>query len=191
MPHGGGERFKADSELNQTLMRWLEAGVPKDPTNIPKVVSVEMLPRQAVLEGSNATQRVMVRATYSDGSDRDVTTLAAFFSNNDPVAKASDDGVVKAGQRGEAYITARFETKTVGAQMIVVPKGLKFNFPETPENNYIDGLVNAKLKKLRIAPSELCDDATFIRRAYVDVNGNCQAQSVSNCVNYIARTTYH
>jgi hypothetical protein len=124
VPHGGGERFKADSELNQTLMRWLEAGVPKDGTNLPKVVSVEMLPKQAVLDGSNSTQRVMVRATYSDGTDRDVTTLAAFFSNNDPVAKVSEDGVVKAGQRGEAYVTARFETHTVGAQMLVVPKGL-------------------------------------------------------------------
>jgi hypothetical protein len=171
VPHGGGERFKADSELNKTLIRWLEAGVPKDPTNLPKVVSVEMMPKQAVLDGSNTTQRVTVRATYSDGSDRDVTTLAAFFSNNDPVAKVSDDGVVKAGQRGEAYVTARFDTHTVGAQMLVVPKGLKFAWPEISENNYIDGLVNAKLKKLRITPSELCDDATLIRRAYIDITG--------------------
>ena len=171
VPHGGGERFKKDSELNQTLIRWLEAGVPKDPTNIARVVKVEMMPKQAVLDGSNATQRVMVRATYSDGTDRDVTTLAAFFSNNDPVAKVSDDGVVKAGQRGEAFITARFETHTVGAQMIVVPGDLKFDWPDVPENNYIDQMVHAKLKKLRITPSELCDDATFIRRAYLDITG--------------------
>lgn len=171
VPHSGGERFKAESELNKTLMRWLEAGVPKDGTNIPKVVNVEFMPKQAVLEGSNATQRVTVRASYSDGTDRDVTSLAAFFSNNDPVAKVSEDGVVKAGQRGEAYITARFETHTVGAQMLVVPKGLKFTWPEIPENNYIDQLVDAKLKKLRITPSEICDDATFIRRAYIDVTG--------------------
>ena len=171
VPHSGGERFKADSELCKTLMRWLEAGVPKDPTNIAKVVRVEMMPKQAVLDGSNTTHRVTVRAYYSDGTDRDVTTLAAFFSNNDPVAKVSDDGVVKAGQRGEAYVTARFETHTVGAQMIVVPKGLKFSWPETPENNYIDQLVDAKLKKLRITPSEVCDDATFIRRAYIDITG--------------------
>ena len=171
VPHGGGERFKADSELNQTLMRWLDAGVPMDSTNIPKVVGVEFTPKQAVLDGSNTTQRVMVRATYSDGTDRDVTGLAAFFSNNDPVAKVTEDGVVKAGQRCEAYITARFETFTVGAQMLVVPKGLKFTWPEIPENNYVDQLVNAKLKKLRITPSDLCDDASFIRRAYIDITG--------------------
>jgi hypothetical protein len=171
VPHTGGERFKADSELNKTLIRWLEAGAPKDPTNIAKVVSVDIMPKQAVLDGSNTTQRVTVRATYSDGTDRDVTALAAFFSNNEPVAKISDDGVVKAGQRGEAFVTARFETHTVGAQMLVVPKGLKFTWPEIPENNYVDQFVNAKLKKLRITPSELCDDATFIRRAHIDITG--------------------
>jgi hypothetical protein len=171
VPHGGGERFKVDSELCKTLMRWLEAGVPKDGTNLPKVVSVEMMPKLAVLEGSNTTQRVTVRAKYSDGTDRDVTSLAVFFSNNDPVARVSDDGVVKAGQRGEAYVTARFETHTVGAQMLVIPKGLKFQWPEVPENNYIDELVDAKLKKLRMTPSEVCDDATFMRRAYIDIIG--------------------
>ncbi len=171
VPHTGGERFKADSELNKTLIRWLEAGAPKDPTNFAKVVSVDIMPKQAVLDGSNTTQRVTVRAIYSDGTDRDVTTLAAFFSNNEPVAKISDDGVVKAGQRGEAFVTARFETHTVGAQMLVVPKGLKFTWPDIPENNYVDQLVNAKLKKLRITPSELCDDAAFIRRAHIDITG--------------------
>ena len=58
---------------------------------------------------------------------------------------------------------ARFATFTVGSQIIVLPKSLKFNFPNLPEHNYIDTLVNAKLKKLRIAPSELCSDETFLR----------------------------
>ncbi|HMJ91159.1 MAG TPA: DUF1549 domain-containing protein [Candidatus Acidoferrum sp.] len=171
VPHGGGERFKMGSELHRTLVRWLESGVPKDSTNLPKVVSVELMPKLAVLEGSNTSQRVTVRARYSDGTDRDVTSLAVFFSNNDPVAKVSDDGVVTAGQRGEAYVTARFETHTVGAQMLVIPRGLKFKWPQVDENNYIDELVHAKLKKLRMTPSEACDDAAFIRRAYIDVIG--------------------
>lgn len=171
VPHGGGERFKTNSPLYQTLLRWLAASVPKDGTNVPKVIDVEFMPKLGVLDGSNSTQRVTVRATYSDGTDRDVTSLAAFFSNNEPVARVSDDGVVIAGQRGEAYITARFETHTVGAQMLVVPKGSQFTWPEVPENNYIDRLVDAKLKKLRVTPSDVCDDATFIRRAYIDITG--------------------
>ena len=171
VPHTGGERFTDTSEHYATLMRWLKAGAPRDGTNVPKVVKVEMMPRQAVLDGTGSSQKLMVRATYSDGADRDVTSLAVFFSNNDPAAKVSDTGVVTAGQRGEAFITARFETHTVGAQMIVVPKGLQFKFPEVAEHNYVDRLVDAKLRKLRMTPSEMCDDATFIRRAYLDITG--------------------
>ena len=66
---------------------------------------------------------------------------------------------------------ARFETYTVGSQVIVLPKGLKFEYPAEPEANYIDTLVAAKLKKLRIAPSELCTDETFLRRVYLDIVG--------------------
>jgi hypothetical protein len=53
----------------------------------------------------------------------------------------------------------------------VLPKGLQFQFPQVPENNYVDTLVNKKLKDLRIAPSGICSDEEFVRRVYVDVVG--------------------
>ncbi len=171
VPHTGGSRFTDKSELCQTIIRWLEAGAPQDPATIPTPVSAELLPRSAVLDGKGATQRMVVRAKYSDGSERDVTGLALFLSNNDTAAKISPEGVVTAGDRGEAFVMARFATFTVGAQVIVLPKGLQFTFPQVPEKNYIDTLVNAKLKKLRIAPSELCTDEAFLRRASLDIIG--------------------
>ena len=64
--------------------------MPKDGTNLPHVVRVDIMPKQAVLDGSNSIQRLTVRATYSDGTDRDVTSLAAFFSNNEPAARVTD-----------------------------------------------------------------------------------------------------
>src|SRR5947209_684034 len=171
VPHTGGTRFKEDSELYQTLVRWLEAGAPPDPANVPTPVSLELLPPNAVLDGKGTSQRVVVRAKYSDGSERDVTSLALFLSNNDTSATISPEGVVTAGDRGEAFVMARFATFTVGAQIIVLPKGLQFTFPQISEKNYIDTLVNNKLKKLRVAPSELCTDEAFLRRAYIDIIG--------------------
>ena len=56
-------------------------------------------------------------------------------------------------------------------QVLAIPAGLKFAWPQVAEFNYIDELVDAKLRKLRIAPSGLCDDATFLRRAYLDITG--------------------
>jgi hypothetical protein len=112
-----------------------------------------------------------VRAKYSDGTDRDVTSLARFMTNNDVSAKIDEDGLVTAGQRGEAYLFARFATFTVGSQAIVIPKGVKYEWTNVAEKNYIDNLVFAKLKNLRMLPSELCSDETFLRRAFLDVIG--------------------
>jgi hypothetical protein len=169
--HTGGERFKTDSELYQTIVRWLAAGAPKDGADVAKPVSLEVYPPKLVLEGEGATQRMTVRAKYSDGTDRDVTSMALFMTNNDVSAKISPEGVVTAGARGEAYVFARFATFTVGSQAIVIPKGVKYEWTKVPEKNYIDTLVFNKLKNLRLLPSEMCSDETFLRRAYLDIVG--------------------
>ena len=40
-----------------------------------------------------------------------------------------------------------------------------------PEYGYIDKLVDAKLKQMKILPSDLCTDAEFLRRIYLDLIG--------------------
>src|SRR5439155_9775684 len=101
-----------------------EAGAPQDLATVATPITAELYPKNAVLEGKGATQQMVVRAKYSDGSERDVTSLAVFLSNNDTSAKISPEGMVTAGERGEAFVMARFNTFTVGAQIIVLPKGL-------------------------------------------------------------------
>jgi hypothetical protein len=169
--HSGGERFSAKSELYDTLLRWLNAGAPKDAADVAKPVSLEFFPPKLVLEGEGSRQRMTVRAKYSDGTDRDVTSLARYMTSNDVSAKIDDDGLVTAGARGEAYVFARFATFTVGSQAIVIPKGVKYEWTNVAEKNYIDTLVFNKLKNLRMLPSELCSDETFLRRAFLDVIG--------------------
>jgi hypothetical protein len=169
--HTGGVRFGTNSGLYQTLVAWLTVGAPNDATNIARLSGIDIFPKSAVLEGSNAVQRFIVRAHYSDGKERDVTPLAVFLSNNETAARAGDDGTVTSGQRGEAFIQARFGEFNVGAQVIVVPKDLPYRWPDIAPHNYIDEAVFAKLKKLRLVPSPVCDDATFVRRAYLDLTG--------------------
>lgn len=170
--HTGGKRIEPGSEMYQSVIRWIEAGAPNDDVSkLPKLVDVQIAPKQAVMDGKDSTQRLSVIAKYSDGTDRDVTSLSVFLTNNETSANVSQDGIVTAGERGEAFVMARFETFTVGSQFLVLPKGLQFNYPEEPEANYIDTLVGNKLKKLRMAPSEVCDDETFVRRVYLDIIG--------------------
>lgn len=171
VPHTGGKRFERTSELYGTLMRWLEAGAPLDAAETPKVLTVELYPKQMVLEGAGATQQMVARAKYADGTDRDVTDLAVFMSNNDNSAAISADGLVTAANRGEAYVMARFETHTIGSQVLALPKDLQYAPPSDAPANYVDELVNAKLRKLRILPSDLCSDEAFLRRATIDITG--------------------
>ena len=42
-----------------------------------------------------------------------------------------------------------------------------FVWQPVPEFNYIDGLVYAKLKDVKVQPSEVCDDTDFLRRLYM------------------------
>lgn len=171
VPHTGGKRFELDSEYGQTLMRWLAAGSPKDAAEPPAVTSLEVFPPKAVLEGEGATQRFIARAKYADGTDRDVSDLAVFLTNNDNSAAIDEHGLVKAGARGEAFVMARFATHTIGSQVIVLPANLEYTPPTTPPTNYIDELVNAKLNKLRLLPSDICSDEVFVRRATIDITG--------------------
>ena len=169
--HTGGQRMAENDEYWQTIVRWLEADAPIDPPTVATCVAVDIFPKISVLNGKGSTQRMTVKARYSDNTTRDVTHLALFLSSNDSSAKIATDGLVTAGDRGEAFVMARFNTFTVGSPMVVLPKDYQFTFPASVEANYVDTLVNAKLKKLRIAPSGVCTDEAFLRRVYVDVIG--------------------
>jgi hypothetical protein len=173
VPHTGGKKIAEGDQYYTSILRWLEADAPLDLATVALPTGLEVFPPNAVLDGKGAKQRLVVRAKYSDGTDRDVTALTLFMTNNETSAKiASDgDGVVTAGERGEAFIMARFHTYTVGVPFITLPKGQPFVWPNTPENNYIDKFVHDKLKKLRIEPSGLCDDQTFARRVFLDITG--------------------
>jgi Protein of unknown function (DUF1549)/Protein of unknown function (DUF1553) len=170
VPHSGGKRMEIGSAYHQTLLTWLKANAPMDATTPPTCTKVDLFPTQAVLEGEGATQRLVAVAHYSDGTTRDVSSLAAFTTNNERSAAVTNLGAVTAGVRGEAFVMARFDTHTVGTQVLTLPAGLQYTPPE-PTGNYIDLLVADKLKKLRILPSGKCTDEEFLRRVTIDIVG--------------------
>ena len=172
VPHTGGKLFEKNTHAWKTMVAWVKGGANNDkPEDIPQVTGIELFPPKLVLEGAGATQQMTVLAKYSDGQDRDVTHLAVFITNNEPTAAVDEFGMVTAGKRGEAFIMARFETKTEGVQAIVIPEGLEYTRPTPKESNFIDKLVHDKLHKLRIIPSGDCTDEVFLRRVYLDVVG--------------------
>ena len=170
VPHSGGKRMEADSEYAKTLLAWLEAEAPQDANEPPTCTSVDLFPAQAVMEGEGSTQRMVAVAHFSDGTTRDVTSLAAFSTNNARSADVSDAGLITGGVRGEAFVMARFDTHTVGTQVLALPADLEYKTPELT-GDYIDQLVGQKLIRLRLLPSETCTDEEFLRRVTIDIVG--------------------
>ena len=66
---------------------------------------------------------------------------------------------------------ARYDVHSIGSQVLVFPKDLKYTPPTEKPVNYIDELVGAKLKKVRVEPSGLCSDEIFLRRVTLDITG--------------------
>lgn len=169
VPHTGGKLFGRDSEYYQALLCWIEAGAPDDIGEVAVTVAVELSKERLLFEQPKVGETLKVIAKASDGSSRDVTKLARYFSNNESVAKIDADGRVTAVGPGDTYVFARFSRFTVGAEVIVLPPAADFVWPNPQAANFIDELVFDRLKKLRIAPSDLCDDETFLRRVTLDL----------------------
>lgn len=170
-PHSGGARFSQESESYRLLMRWLQEGANDDDEHVAEPVGIEVFPPEVVLVGRGQTQRLTVRAIYSNGATRDVTDWAVYLSNNDNSAAVDERGVVTAGARGEAFVMARFATFTEGIPVLALPSEGGPQFVAPKAFNEIDELVYEKLRKLRITPSVVCNDEQFLRRACLDLAG--------------------
>jgi len=115
-------------------------------------------------------QQVSVLATYSDGTVEDVTRMALFEPNDTELAETTATGLVKTLElSGEVAVMARYQGQ-VSTFRATIPLGAEVA-STPPVRNFIDEAVFAKLKLLGIPPSPPADDATFLRRVYVDITG--------------------
>jgi len=172
IPHGGGRRFDTKSVEYKILSGWIAEGTPRPRDDDAQVTSLEVIPASARL-APGAEQQLVVRAKYSDGQVRDVTRWVKFSSSDEGVASVDDLGHVKMNGDGQAAITLWYSSRVLYAR-VSVPYPNKVDaavYEKFPRHNYVDDLVLDKLKTLNIAPSPLADDATFIRRAYLDAAG--------------------
>lgn len=179
LPHGGGKRLDPASPYYATLLSWIAAGTPHATNGSPKPVKVAIEPKQLTLKPKSASQ-LRVLATYSDSSVKDVTHLAAFSSSDSAFVTVDPDGLVSAGPLpGEVAVSARFENIFASAEVTIPLPGRVSDdyYKKLPRYNPVDELVYSRLQKLGIAVSPPADDATFLRRAYLDVIGRLPSES--------------
>jgi hypothetical protein len=170
VPHGGGRRLTKNSVEEKLLASWIGAGAPGPQSNAPRVTAVRVFPSERVcLPG--AKQQLRVTAEYNTGETRDVTAFALFDSLDEGVAAIAPSGVYIARERGQTPIMVRYEG-FAEISMVAVPYATSVDLASWKANNFIDELAADKFRELGIAPSPLCDDSTFLRRAFLDAIGS-------------------
>ncbi len=169
-PHEGGTLFAVGSRPHQVLLAWLRAVMPGPQKTDPEVRKLVVLPGNRTLQPGQQ-QQLLVRAQYSDGQSRDVTWLSKFDSNDPGMAEVDAAGLVRIRRHGETAIRVSFQG-LVGVVIFTAPFEQSVDPARLAQrNNVIDQHVFKKLGVLGIEPSDLCGDAEFLRRSFLDTTG--------------------
>ncbi len=170
--HKGGKRLETDSVDYHTLARWIAQGAPGPRADEPALESLEISPAVRTVNTGDVVP-VTVRARYSNGHVRDVTPWARYTSTDETVASVDPQGRATILGPGQGAITAWYSSRIVLARLTspysnTVPAAV---FAAVPRTNFIDARVVEQLERLHLEPSPAASDATFVRRAFLDVIG--------------------
>ena len=171
LPHAGGPRMRADSPEYRVLREWIAGGAQFKIADKSEVTGVRIEPERKVL-GFAQREPLRVIASYSDGSEKDVTWLSVFHSNNTGIAEVEESGTVVTGNSvGQAAVMARFHGQ-IGIFQATIPRpGAPVAGGGEKAFNAIDDLVEQNLRRMNLRASGIADDAEFLRRVSLDVIG--------------------
>ncbi|MFM8893762.1 MAG: DUF1553 domain-containing protein [Planctomycetia bacterium] len=172
LPHKGGKRIEVGGDDYTVLAAWIAAGCPGPRADEKRLVGIELGPPESAAAPGGSIQ-LSVTARDSDGSSRDVTRWARCASTDETVASVDPAGRVSVVGHGEGAVTGWFCSRIAVARVIApFPHQVSLAaYAAAPRANLIDELNLERLEKLRLEPSPRCDDATFLRRAFLDTIG--------------------
>ena len=168
VPHGGGRRLPQDGLAYQRVRRWIAEGAHFE-TEAPPIVGIEVEPRERILD-AHGTQQLQVTAIDAAGHRRCVTMEAQFDSNAPSIARPDRHGLIEASDiPGQAAILVRYLDHVTSCR-VVLPR-IETVFARPAEANFIDRRAWDNLERLGIPAAGPADDATFLRRVFLDTIG--------------------
>ena len=161
---------KMGEDYYEILKNWI-AGGAKLELDSPRVTSIELSPKNPVVQKIGDKQQMRVIATYANGEKRDVTAESFIETGNSDIATTDKSGLVTTARRGEAPMLARFEGAYASTIVTVMGDRSGFEWKDMPTNNKVDEFVADKLKRTKTLPSEIASDEEFLRRIHLDLTG--------------------
>ncbi|MDZ4290149.1 MAG: c-type cytochrome domain-containing protein, partial [Prosthecobacter sp.] len=146
VPHEGGQLSVPGELYYETLKAWISQGAKVNLTT-PRVASIEIFPKNPVIERIGGRQQMRVIARYVDGYVKDVTSEAFMDSGNMDVIEADKRGLMTSLRRGEAPVMARFEGSYAATTITVMGDRTGFVWQEPEKWNKIDEFVAQKAKR--------------------------------------------
>lgn len=170
VPHEGGVRIDLDSREHQLLVQWLRQGATDDGDKAPQQEQLKLLPADRVVAYPCTSQQLVVLCEDSQGAVYDVTQLATFDLDDPTKGTVDSSGLVTVVRPCETTVAIRYGTKRGVVRLAFLPNRPQVVNVET-SSHPIDRAVIRKLTSLRMTPSRLTDDSSFLRRLYLSVLG--------------------
>ena len=169
--HEGGMRFERGSWEHHLIRNWIDAGAEYDGQQV-KLVDLVIEPSEIIFQTDDFQSQVKVIAVWEGGQREDVTPLCRFQSNDDQVIKVDEDGNLTGGIPGDTHLVVFYDKAVVPVPVMrPVSDQVGDKYPQVKAEQPVDKHVLTKLRKLGVVPSDVCDDATFLRRVSLDVTG--------------------
>ena len=166
--HEGGKRFDLGSWQHHVLRQWVASGANFDHPKPLKLEALDIVPSEIQFKSADQTVKLKALARWEDGTVEDVTEICRFSSNDSSIADVNEHGQVDSGEQGDTHVVVYYDNAVVPVP-VLRPVGPKQQVAKASKP--IDQLIQQKLDKLGIAPSELCTDSEFVRRASLDITG--------------------
>jgi Protein of unknown function (DUF1553)/Protein of unknown function (DUF1549) len=173
LDHEGGDALKpAGAEI---LQAWIAQGARRIQARSLSKLNVE--PVHVLAQDSGQLIPLRAVAQFDDSSSREVTQWTVFTASDpgsiriDPVQRTAS--ILRPGQH---TIIARYLDRVVPLRISLPLSDQLVDHSQEPVHNFIDTSVLSQLTELRLTVAPLADDATYLRRVYLDLIGRLPAR---------------
>ncbi len=168
LDHEGGDALQAEGA--EKLRAWISAGAPR--LRARSLKSLDFEPSNLLVDKLGVQVPMRVTAHFDNGTTEDVSAWTVFVSS-DPAAVSVDGAThtAKVLRRGQHIIIARYLDRVVPVRISLPLSDQPVDYSREAIGNFIDEHVLRTLSDLRLTVAPIANDATYLRRVYLDLIG--------------------